>query len=106
MIKEFARTHGLRCKTDVDDTTIIPGIDDSNIYEHDDEHLAVTYMDSIAVNNNEFRRKCEAAGMEIVQDGDIEFTATFDPKNEKQSKVAIMVSGVRYPGRRLKADAA
>jgi hypothetical protein len=43
--------------------------------------------------------------MDIVQDGDYEFTATFDPTNEKQSKLAITVSGARYPGKWLKAAA-
>ena len=98
-IKQFAAAHSLKMKSE-DDTKIIPGIDDSHIYQHDEARFGVMYMDTLARDYSTFRKQCEAAGMEVTQDGDTEFAATFDPKSEKQSKLAIRVAGCRFPGRR------
>ena len=55
---------------------------------------------SLEKNHATYRKQCVALGMEIHQDGDTEFAATFDPKNEKQAKQAIRVAGCRFPGHR------
>jgi len=100
-IKQFADIHGLKVRTDEDGTKIIPGIDDSNIYEYDATHLGVMYMDSLAKDHSTYRKQCVAAGMEVTQDGDDEFAVVFDPSNEKQAKLAIKIAGCRFPGRRV-----
>jgi hypothetical protein len=99
-IKQFAKAHDLKARIDVDGTQIIAGIDDSHVYEYDNDHLGVMYMDSLGKDYRSFRKECETSGMEIHQDGDTVFAATFDPSNAKQAKLAVRVAGCRYPGRR------
>jgi hypothetical protein len=101
-IKKFAKHHGLKTSTDVDGTTIIRGIDASHIYEHDAGTLAVMFMDSIDKDSKAHRALAFVTGMEILLDGDFEFAATFDPRDEKQSRAAVKIAGCRYPGTRLK----
>lgn len=98
-IQQFATAHDLKARNE-DGVKIIPGIDESHIYQQDDTHFGVMYMDSLGKDHSIHRKQCAALGMEIHQDGDTEFAATFDPKNEKQAKQAIRVAGCRFPGRR------
>jgi hypothetical protein len=100
-IQQFATAHDLKTRNE-DGVKIIPGIDESHIYQYDDTHFGVVYMDSLEKNHATYRKQCLALGMEIHQDGDTEFAATFDPKNEKQAKQAIRVAGCRFPGRRIR----
>lgn len=102
-ITKFAQQHRLRTVTDVDGTTIIRGIDASHIYEHDAGTLAVMYMDSIDKHSKAHRALALATGMEIILDGDFEFAATFNPKDDQQSTAAVKIAGCRYPGLRQKA---
>jgi hypothetical protein len=98
-IQQFATAHDLKTRNE-DGVKIIPGIDESHIYQYDDTHFGLMYMDSLEKNHATYRKQCLALGMEIHQDGDTEFAATFDPKNEKQAKQAIQVAGCRFPGHR------
>lgn len=98
-IQQFASAHNLKTRKD-GDSKIIPGIDESHLYEYDESHLAVMYMDSLGNNYSTYRKECLALGMKIQQDGDFEFAATFSPTNAKQAKYAIQVAGCRFPGRR------
>jgi hypothetical protein len=40
-------------------------------------------------------RKCQAAGMEVIQQGDSEFTALFNPSNTEQTATAMSVAGIK-----------
>jgi hypothetical protein len=43
------------------------------------------------------RRKLQAAGFVIRQDGETEGVLTFDPKDRKQSGLALKIGGIRKP---------
>ena len=101
-IQQFATAHDFKTRNE-DGVKIIPGIDESHIYQQNDTHFGVMYMDSLGKDHSTYRKQCAALGMEIQQDGDTEFAATFDPKNEKQAKQAIRVAGCRFPGLRKSA---
>jgi len=47
-----------------------------------------------------FRRKAEALGMAVRQDGDSEGALSFDPSDKEQAKLAIQIATVR-PKRQL-----
>ena len=96
-IENAAEAHRLRTRLDPDDgTKIIPGRL-GHIYEHDEGVLGVMVMP------NPPRRQywgCTRvallrAGFSIVQDGDGEGAATFDPDNPDQVRAAIRAAGIK-----------
>jgi hypothetical protein len=112
-IEKFAEKYGLKTRTDEDGTTIIPGKKHrlfvgkwkgklgsslNHIYEHDKGVLAVM----IGFDGRNRAAMWEArkvmwrnAGMEMLQDGDWEGSAIFDPENGRQRTLAIKTAGVK-----------
>lgn len=87
-LRKFADSQTLRVRRDEVGEPIIPGRD-GLIFDYGNGLLAVTYLgDSIRAWRSR-RRECADSGMTITQDGDTEGTATFDPTDEAQARVAI-----------------
>ena len=96
-IQQFATKHRLKTRIDDDLTKIIPGKGFSHIYEYDDDLLGVMvmpkpprrqywgYTKSLLVRN----------GFTVVQDGDGEGAATFDPNHPYQAKLAIKAAEIK-----------
>lgn len=95
-IQTFADKHRLRTRIDTDGTKIIPGRV-GHIYEYDDDLLGVMVMpDPPRVQYWGFaRRNLKAVGCTVVQNGDGEGAATFDPENKQQAKLAIKVARIK-----------
>jgi hypothetical protein len=69
-LKLFATQNNLKTTLDSDGTRIIPGIDDSHIYEFDSQgQLGVMYIDSRGSDSSEHLKSCLKAGMCIQQQG-------------------------------------
>jgi hypothetical protein len=101
-IKDFADHHRLKLRRGPDDIDVIPGREGlSNIFEYGADVLAVMVLpyirpeDATAHRWRTARAAFESAGMVIRQDGDCEGTATFDPANPTQVKLAIKYAKVR-----------
>jgi hypothetical protein len=106
LIEQFAERYGLKTRTDEDGTVIIPGRKHkllggktfeniNHIYEYDDENLGVM-VGTGSVRTWNFRRKVMTElGMLIVQNGETEGAAIFDPKNQAQAKLAIREARVK-----------
>ena len=95
---EFARRRRLRIRRDSDGTDIIPGRKGkSHLFEYDTGVLAVMIMPETGGAHwwSAARAKFLAVGMQIRQNGDREGTATFDPNNRKQAKLAMKYAGVK-----------
>ena len=90
-LKEFAYLHSLKVKRSrEDDTDNIIG-KYGEIYEYGDGTLGVMLMPDpphrgLWVRS---RKKFQAIGMTITQNGDQEGAAVFDPSNPQQSQAAI-----------------
>lgn len=95
-VKEFASKHRLRVRQDEDLTDIIPG-KCGHIYEYDDSLLGVLVLPHPPRRNywGFTRRELAEAGCVLVQDGDGEGAATFDPHERKQVKAALRAAWVR-----------
>ena len=89
-LKDFAERYRLKVSIDRADGTPIVSGKDGHLYEHV-EHLALMFMSAGGTPKKwgNARRACEAAGMEVLQDGDTEGSLTFAPSNRAQSKLAI-----------------
>jgi hypothetical protein len=86
-----------------DGTTIIPGREgQSHLFEYSDDLLGVMVMPETGTAHRWrlARPAFESAGMVIRQAGDFEGTATFDPANPEQVKLAMKFAKVR-PKRQL-----
>jgi len=91
MLKQFAEQHSLRVKRSrEDDTDNIVG-KYGEIYEYDDDTLGVMLSPEPPRRGLWVRRrkKFEALGMTIAQNGDQEGATIFDPSDHKQAKAAI-----------------
>ena len=89
--------HLIVCRDSSDYTDVIQGRGSSGLYELDDDQLAIMIM-PVAQHGKiwaAYRRAFEKAGMTILQDGDAEGSAAFDPDNPIQSKLAIKACGAR-----------
>jgi hypothetical protein len=99
-IAEFADNHRFKTRVDEDGTKIIPG-KLGHIYEWGDEDEAMLYGVVVIPKppRKQYwgftKRTLAEAGFCIVQDGDGEGAATFDPTNEKQVKAAKRAAGVK-----------
>lgn len=96
-IKTFAESYRLKTALDSDGTTIIPGRS-GQIYEHGDGRFGVIFQSSRFRTRegwNNRRKECEAAGMELWQDGDYQGALLFDPDYPGQVKIAIRVAGCK-----------
>jgi hypothetical protein len=102
-IKDFANQHRLKLQRyPSDETDIIPGREgSSHIFEYGADLLAamvLPYTNPDQATAHRWRTALlafRAAGMVIRQDGDCEGTATFDPANPAQVKLAIKYAKVR-----------
>lgn len=95
-IQQFADNHRLHTRIDEDGTKIIPG-KMGHIYEYDDERLGVIVVPKLPrVQYWGFaKRALLPLGFEIVQDGDGEGAAAFDPSNSAQVKAAIRAAKIK-----------
>jgi hypothetical protein len=97
-IKKFAESYRLRTSKDADETTIISGRN-GQIYEHSAGKFGVIYQPAKNAWKpktwGNHRRRCEAAGMTVHQNGDSEGALLFDPKNGELAALAVKVAGCR-----------
>ena len=95
-IKELAESHRFKTRVDSDLTTIIPG-KVGHIYEYDDDLMGVMVMPDPPRKQywGFTKRTLVDAGLTLVQDGDGEGAATFNPSNESQVKAAKRAAGIR-----------
>lgn len=93
-LQEFADRRRLRIRLGEDREPIILG-KRGHIYEHDAETLGLLLEYPTARRWNWARRKLEAAGFTIWQDGDQEGSALFDPENAAQVRLAFRLAGVK-----------
>jgi hypothetical protein len=95
-IQKFATRNRLHTRIDEDLTKIILG-KVGHIYEYDDNHLGVIIMPNPPRKQywGFTKRTLIALGCEVVQDGDGEGAATFDPSNSEQVKAAIKAAGIK-----------
>jgi hypothetical protein len=85
-----------------DGEQVIPG-KLGNVYEHDSATFGLMFIPDKARLWKYARRKLEAAGFAIWQDGDEEGSAPFDPSDSGQARLALKVVGIsrRRRGRSL-----
>lgn len=110
-IRNFAEQYNLKLQRDPNDgTDIIPGREgQSHIFEYDDQLLGVLILpyvhnpDATAHRWKAARAAFTAAGMVIRQNGDCEGTASFDPANPEQAKLAMRYARIK-PKRRLSPE--
>lgn len=95
-IREFADNHRLKTRIDDDLTKIIPG-KCGHLFEYDDDLLGVMVMPNLPRRNywGYVRASLIQAGFQLVQDGDGEGSATFNPADPKQVKLAIRAAGIK-----------
>lgn len=102
-IKSFAETYRVRVKQDSCGDSIIPGRerlnrveDRSHIFDYENgEHFGVSAMFGSAKKWGNARRKMEAAGFLVRQNGDTEGIALFNPRDKTQARLALKVAGVK-----------
>lgn len=96
-IQKFADSHRLKTRIDADGTKIVLG-KAGHIFEYDHELLGVMVMPDPPKRNywGYVRASLVEAGFQVVQDGDGEGVATFNPANPTQVKPAIRAAGVKH----------
>ncbi len=108
-IKTFAEKHRVKIQRDSCNDQIIAGKQffkdmphwerteyRSHVFDYEDgEHFGVCLMFAPPKKWGNARRKLEAAGFAIRQNGDTEGIGLFDPKNSQQAKLALKVAGVK-----------
>lgn len=94
-VKEFAVRQRLRTRSDEDSTDIVPG-KVGYVYEYDDELLGVMVMPKGRQTQywTYAKRALLQVGCLIVQNGDHEGAATFDPLASAQVKAALRAAGI------------
>jgi len=93
-LDDFAAKHRLRVRRAEDGEQIIPG-KFGHLYLHDDFSLGLLFMPDSPRRWSHARRKLEATGFTIWQDGDDEGSALFDPSDAAQASLALKVAGVK-----------
>ena len=94
MIEEFSKKYRLKVKRAEDGEPVIPG-KFGFVYQHDAETLGLLFMPDSPRRWSHARRKLEAAGLTIWQNGDEEGSALFDPTDTAQARIALKVVGVK-----------
>jgi hypothetical protein len=87
-LKLFAEKHALRVGRDGCGDSIIPGRS-GQIYEYNPKTLGCMVLTKSSRRWNPVHRKLVAAGCQVVQNGDTEGAALFDPQNPTQVKVVV-----------------
>jgi hypothetical protein len=103
-IQSFANRYRLKTRFSDDGTRIVPG-KFGHIYLYDDDVLGVMVMPN-PPRRNYWGHVCATllrAGFVVVQDGDCEGAATFDPTNPNQEELAIRAAGIK-PKRRVSPE--
>lgn len=91
----FAERHRLKVRRDEDNELIISG-KRGHIYDHGDgQQFGLMFMPGRPRLWANARRKLEAPGFLVWQDGDEEGSALFDPSNAAQVRLALKVVGVK-----------
>ena len=96
-LETLAAHHRLKVRRDKDDTKVVGKF--GHLYEHDDEYFGVLLMFSTVGRWNNARRRLEAAGCEILQNGETEGTAIF-PRREGL-EVTQAIREAKTPRKRL-----
>ena len=94
-IKAFSEQFRLKMSRDDCGEPIIAG-KQGQLYEFGPAKLAVTVLAKSARRWNAARRKLVAAGCRIIQNGDTEGTALFNPGNPEQAGLAIRLIRARH----------
>ena len=76
-----------------DGEQVIPG-KLGHIYRHDESTLGLMFLPDRPRLWPNARRKLDAAGFVIWQDGDEEGSALFDPSDSRQARLALKVVGI------------
>ena len=100
-LEDFAAKYRLKVRREEDGEPIISG-KFGRLYQHDAETLGLFFMPDRPRRWSHARRKLEAAGLTIWQDGDDEGSALFDPANTVQARLALKVVRAK-PRRTLSA---
>ena len=103
-IKEFSKKMRLRAKLGEDGEVIVAGRR-GEIYHYDNSLLALLLMPPKKFVWAHARRKLEAVGCTILQDGDQEGAASFNPENPTQTRLVLRLVGVK-PKRRARLSPA
>ena len=92
----FAEKHRLKITNDDSGDEIISG-KYGHIYEYGSRRLGVCILSRLgnAYRWNHVRKTLAFAGFEIIQNGDYEGCATFDPENIDEARTAIRCAGVK-----------
>ncbi len=93
-LAQFAEKHRLRLKRAEDGGHVTLG-KFGHLYEHDSATLGLLFMPGKPRLWPHARRKLEAAGLTIWQDGDQEGSALFDPTSPAQARIALKVVGAK-----------
>ena len=93
-LRQTADVYRLRVKRDECGDPFIPGRR-GKLYVYDESLLAVLFASSSKIAWSRTRRKLLGAGFALIQDGDTEGTASFDPLKPEQATLAIKVAGVK-----------
>ena len=96
LLQDFSVCERLKTHIDADGTLIAPS-KLGHIYGYDNNHLGVMVLPSKARRKywRAIRKKLVSLEFVVVQDGDCEGAACFDPGNAEQAKAAISAAGVR-----------
>ena len=93
-ISEFSKKMRLRAKRGEDGEAIVAGRR-GEIYQYDRFLLALLLMPRKKFVWVNARRKLEAVGCTILQDGDEEGAATFNPENPTQTSLVLRLAGIK-----------
>lgn len=93
-LQTFADRYRLRIRVDDAGDRMIPGRD-GLLYDYGSGRLGVMVLDLTPRRWGNIRRRCEAVGMELLQDGDAEGALLFDPAAAAQAQLAIRVAHVK-----------
>jgi hypothetical protein len=95
LLQSFCKNNRLKSRMDSDGTLIVPG-KLGHIYEYDGHSLAVIVIPATPHKNywTFTRKKLVSLGFKIVQNGDCEGAASFDPANPDHARAAIRAAGI------------
>ncbi len=89
-LKQFAERYRLKLRRDEYGDYFVGG-KSGQVYEHVPGRLAVLLLGGTKRQWHATKKKLTAAGFQLMQDCDTEGTASFDPADDDQCRVAIQV---------------
>ena len=89
-LKQFSELYRLKLRRDECGDFFVGG-KSGQVYEYAPGRLAVLFLGDTKRQWNAAKKKLAAAGFELTQDCDTEGTASFDPEDADQCRVAIQV---------------